>query len=355
MSTHEHLLDHAERYPELGIRDVFKFIHQSTYGCEHLISSRERAIESIRTEAAAWQGKASAGTTAEPLDGAYSRVHLSILNEGLSPETLGALFYLSAAVQASETEPSPKSRLDAARSLIAEGHLALPLDKFDREAAEWEENGYPALHHSEQFRTAYRPAYRVISNRFVPFLPLFCTIDRAMANGGRVCLAVEGGSASGKSTLGQLLADVYGCTVFHMDDFFLRPEQRTAERFAEPGGNVDRERVLDEILLPLSQGEEITYRRFDCATMSLGKPTHVKPTPLTVLEGAYSMHPTLSPYYNLSVFLDVSPALQRRRIEARNTPSMAERFFGEWIPLETRYFEHFDIKNHCTLTIAIPD
>lgn len=355
MSTRELLLGHAERYPNLGIRDVFKFIHQSTYGCEHLLSSRELAIGSIRAEAAAWQGKTPANATVEPLDGAYSRVHLSVLNEGLSPETLGALFYLSAAMPPADAEPSPKSRLDTARSLIVEGRLALPLDKFDREAAEWADRGYPALHHSEQFRATYLPAYRVISNRFVLFLPLFCALDRAMADGGRVRLAVEGGSASGKSTLGQLLADVYHCTVFHMDDFFLRPEQRTAERFAEPGGNVDRERVLSEILLPLSRGQDIVYRRFDCATMTLCKPLHVTPTPLTVIEGAYSMHPALSPYYDMSVFLDVSPNLQRRRIEIRNTPPMAQRFFEEWIPLETRYFEHFNIKNHCTLTVSVTE
>ena len=34
-----------------------------------------------------------------------------------------------------------------------------------------------------------------------------------------------------------------------MDDFFLRPEQRRPERFAEPGGNVDRERFAAEVLV----------------------------------------------------------------------------------------------------------
>ena len=54
-----------------------------------------------------------------------------------------------------------------------------------------------------------------------------------------------------------------------MDDFFLRPEQRTPERFSEPGGNVDRERFLSEVLLPLRQGEAVDYRRFDCATFTI--------------------------------------------------------------------------------------
>ena len=37
-----------------------------------------------------------------------------------------------------------------------------------------------------------------------------------------------------------------------MDDFFLRPEQRTEERLKEVGGNVDRERFLEEVARPLT-------------------------------------------------------------------------------------------------------
>lgn len=185
------------------------------------------------------------------------------------------------------------------------------------------------------------------------FRPLFAELDRQLAGELPVRLAIEGGSASGKTTLGQILAERYGCTVFHMDDFFLRPEQRTASRFAEPGGNVDRERFLEEVLLPLRRGEKIFYRRFDCATMQLQKPIEIVPGRLVVTEGAYSMHPELAPYYDLSVFLDISPELQCDRISRRNTPEKAKRFFTEWIPMEQAYFAAFDIPARCTLRISI--
>ena len=55
-------------------------------------------------------------------------------------------------------------------------------------------------------------------------------------------LAIDGRCAAGKTTLAAQLARLSGCTVVPMDHFFLRPEQRTEERFLEPGGNVDRER-----------------------------------------------------------------------------------------------------------------
>lgn len=109
------------------------------------------------------------------------------------------------------------------------------------------------------------------------FAPLFVELDRRLAGEAPVRLAIEGGSASGKTTLGKILAERYECTVFHMDDFFLRSEQRTAARFAEPGGNVDRERFLAEVLLPLRRGEKVFYRRFDCASMQLQNAVETAP------------------------------------------------------------------------------
>ena len=181
------------------------------------------------------------------------------------------------------------------------------------------------------------------TNQTDRFAPLFAELDRRLAGEAPVRLAIEGGSASGKTTLGKILAERYGCTVFHMDDFFLRAEQRTAARFAEPGGNVDRDR----------RGEKVFYRRFDCASMQLQNAVETAPKKLVVTEGAYSMHPDLAPYYDLSVFLDISPELQRERISRRNTPEKANRFFAEWIPMEQTYFAAFDIPAKCTLRLPI--
>lgn len=168
-----------------------------------------------------------------------------------------------------------------------------------------------------------------------------------------ILLAIEGGSASGKTTLGKLLEELYGCTVFHMDDFFLQPHQRTRQRLEEPGGNVDRERFLKEVLVPLKAGKPVTYQKFDCSTFSLGEPVTINPTKLCVVEGAYSMHPELAGYYDMSAFLDVCPDVQRKRIEKRNSPEMAERFFKEWIPMEQKYFDTFAIKEHCNRVFCV--
>ena len=77
----------------------------------------------------------------------------------------------------------------------------------------------------------------------------------------RITIAIDGSCTSGKSTLAAALASELDCNLFHMDDFFLRPQQRTAERYAEAGGNVDYERFYREVLKPLKTGEVFSYRR----------------------------------------------------------------------------------------------
>ena len=178
---------------------------------------------------------------------------------------------------------------------------------------------------------------------------LFAKIDARLKN-GKVILAIDGRSGSGKTTLSQLLKSVYKCNVIHMDDFFLRPEQRTKERYNEAGGNVDRERFLSEVLIPLSRGESFTYRPFDCAKMDFGDSVSVIPTELTVIEGAYSTHPDLFSYYNIKVFLDVTKEEQEARIFMRGEEK-SKAFFEKWIPLEEKYIKELSVMERCDIRL----
>ena len=349
LHTKELLMAHCRRYPDLQIEDLFKYIFQSAFGCEHMVSSAEAAVDWICREQEI--GGYGASIDTEPLDGDYSRVHLCWLDRGLSPKTLGALFCRSARVEADGGERLLE-KLVVAREMIETGELPFSSAEFEEKRMAWERTGYAALHHSSDFRETYHPAYRVISKDYARFLPLLAGIDRALQSGS-VTLAIEGGSASGKTTLAQMLGQLYDCAVFHMDDFFLRPEQRTAERFAEVGGNVDRERFLEEVLFPLRRGKTVCYRPFDCSTQSLKPPVTVEPHRLTVVEGAYSMHPLLADQYDLSVYLDIDDEYQSARILKRNSPQFAKLFFERWIPMERVYFSETRAKDRCDLIIPI--
>ena len=176
-------------------------------------------------------------------------------------------------------------------------------------------------------------------------------INRLLAQKDRVIIAIDGKCTSGKTTLAQRLTEVYDCNLFHMDDFFLRPEQRTPQRYAEAGGNVDYERFLEEVLLPLQSGKAFSYRPFDCKTFTLSAAVTVTPKKLTIIEGTYSCHPYFGQPYDLKIFLTVTPETQRERILQR--PAFLHKaFFESWIPMEHAYFEAYAIQDGCHMVCS---
>ena len=347
--TMEFLRLQCETYPRLQPEDLLKALHQSVFGCGHFVDEKAEGYLQKELEGL----EPSEGPEVEPLVGDFCRVHLRYLETyGLAPKTLFRLFWLSG-IQPTGSVAQIEEKLEVLLRMASAQQLPVAYGEVRNLVEEWRKAGYPACHHSDRFRAVYKPAYRVIRTEYARFLSLFAAIDRKLAAGQRVLLAIEGGAAAGKSTLAQLLNHVYDCSVAHMDDFFLRPEQRTAQRLEEAGGNVDRERFLQEVLLPLSRGETVQYRRYNCGTGTIEDSKPLRATPLTVVEGAYSMHPELREKYSLSVFLKVTPELQRQRIQGRNSPPMQQRFFEEWIPMERRYFEAMQVESACELVFAI--
>jgi len=173
-----------------------------------------------------------------------------------------------------------------------------------------------------------------------------------LARQPRVLLAIDGNCCAGKTTMANRLGERFGAPVFHMDDFFLRPDMRTPERLGAPGGNVDAERFLFEVLFPASRGEPVSYLRYDCKQDRLLAPVLVAPAAVCIVEGAYSLHPLLAPYYDLSVFCRVDPALQVERVRRRNGEGMLPVFTDRWIPLENAYFEALQIEQSCDFVIT---
>ena len=164
---------------------------------------------------------------------------------------------------------------------------------------------------------------------------LNAALDDHLAKGEITVLAIDGMAASGKTTLAEMLSEQYGAPVVHMDDFFLRPEQRTAARYAEPGGNFDRERFLLEVAPHLRERRGFAYS---------GSVT-IPPYSMIIVEGTYSLHPALAPFYSVKVMLTISEEAQKSRILKRNGEEGYRQFAEKWIPLENRYFSEFYVRN----------
>lgn len=180
-------------------------------------------------------------------------------------------------------------------------------------------------------------------------------VSTYLQNHDSIRIAIDGRCAGGKTTLAAQLQEALSCQVFHMDDFFLRPAQRTAERLAVPGENVDHERFLEEILQPWAEGKPFAYRPYDCATQSLQDPVPVTPGNILVVEGSYSCHPALWRFYDLHIFLDVEESTQMQRILVRNGPEALAVFAEKWIPLEEAYFSAMDLRKRCDMVLKLEE
>ncbi|MCM1495658.1 MAG: AAA family ATPase [Bacteroides sp.] len=176
--------------------------------------------------------------------------------------------------------------------------------------------------------------------------PILSKIKQLQKNKTPIRIGIDGRCAAGKTTLAAYLQEELRCSVIHMDDFFLRPEQRTPERYAEPGGNIDYERFRTEVLKPLLQGRRLQYRPFDCHSQGFREPVCLEPEDIVIIEGTYSCHPFFREAYQLRIFLTLEPEEQLRRIRERNGAKALIQFRERWIPLEEAYFAGCEVLEH---------
>lgn len=150
-------------------------------------------------------------------------------------------------------------------------------------------------------------------------------------------MAVDGRGGAGKSTLARMLADGWpGATVVEMDDFH-RP---TAERQPRPGrhgGNYDRERLVKELLEPVSAGRPGSYRRYDWDDDRLAEWHEVPADGVVIVEGVYSSSEMLAPYFDLRLWVDCPYDVRLARGLARDGEEMRNRWVQEWMPAEDAY------------------
>lgn len=337
----EYLRAHAA-HPGFRPADAVKLCYQGLFGAEHLVLDPEAAEEYFFAEY----------EKTPPVDGplwenaspSYARLSLAAFKgRGLPGAWLFRLFLLGAGGDLPQGLSIPRpdaSEMDGAlaavRRMAEAGAFPFSIGELDAYLLKYKASGGGPVHHSEAYREVNRPAYRVVPRALLSLLLLLEEIWQRIPKGG--VIAIDGRAASGKSTLGLLLARVLDAGVVRMDDFFLPPELRREERFAAPGGNVHWERFAQEVLPYLKSKESFTYKRFDCGKMALGAEVLVPAAPYRIVEGSYSLHPAFGQYADVKVFSTISPEAQIDRIRERNGEALLRAFRERWIPWEEAYF-----------------
>ena len=153
------LIAHARRYPLMQPRDAVKLIYQNEFGGGHLIRDEEACLNYLRREYADLE-KDPTAPMYEDIGNGIVRVNLAAVREE-DLEQLGQDFIASAAKHKG-TLDSFLNKLEVLQTLTTEGMFAFDLDALNTYLSEYKAAGYLAVSHSEQYRQAYKPSYRVI-------------------------------------------------------------------------------------------------------------------------------------------------------------------------------------------------
>lgn len=334
------LQSHLSRYPQMEPQDFGKLAYQHAFGPEHLISSPEQVLEGIGKERAALCPD-SASHEREQIGNGLCRFPLSALKDELDEALLAKLFFLTA-----REHTGSRALLDESLTLLE----ALPVPGMTKWLSDYRAKGCPPVSHSETYRMAYRPHYRLLREEYACYFPVLSAISHFLRKRGSALISIDGRCGSGKTMLSLLISQVFDCNVLHIDDYYLPLDRRRSDWADVPGANMDLERFRLEALEPTRAGQSVAYRPYSCqqGTYLPSRPLPVKA--LTVAEGSYCQHPILSGQYDMKIFLTCSPDAQRSRLQAREGDYFA-MFERRWIPLEEEYLRRYDIQALSTLTV----
>jgi len=177
---------HLRRYPLLKGRDTYKLIHQGVFGPGHIVASAAAARCALTGEIAAMEVKGQKAKVrrqkadeelVEPIDPENRLVRVNLRpvlgevkgqkakakrqNRGRA-DTGWLAEALVESARRVKGEPEQMRRRLAVAVRWCRENLPRRASELERIAAEAREAGYPALHHSPEYRRAYQPAYRVI-------------------------------------------------------------------------------------------------------------------------------------------------------------------------------------------------
>ena len=174
---------HRKRYPLMQPQDYAKLAFQSAMGPEHMVTDEPAAAAYILRE---WQPAElpAAPCNPEPIGLPFCRFHLTA--GGGSPEAAAVLARLF--VRSAKDHKGSREHLRELLQML-EG---LPVQGMQTWIAEYRNRGCPPVHHSEVFRNAYHPHYRILLAPLAEYFPALLAIRRAVSSDQPVTVSLRG-------------------------------------------------------------------------------------------------------------------------------------------------------------------
>ena len=152
-------------------------------------------------------------------------------------------------------------------------------------------------------------------------------------------VAVDGLGGAGKTVLAGALAGELGAPVVEGDDFY-RPSAERQPFASAPesiGESFDWRRLEQQVLAPLSRGEQARYQRYDWDRDCLGDWVSVPSRDTVVVEGVYMLRSELRGYASVSIWVETRRDLRLARGIDRDGEAARSRWTDEWMPAEDAY------------------
>ena len=157
------IITHQQNKIDFSVADVYKLIYQSVFGVAHILEKPEFAKQYLVSEI-----ESVGGSDSEPLmenisvSGEIVRINLRPYKKSGRPvETLFEIMVKSAG-EINGTQANFLKQWEAFKKAVKNGKLKFELQELEKSDREMKAKNYPAVHHSEKYREANKPAYRVV-------------------------------------------------------------------------------------------------------------------------------------------------------------------------------------------------
>ncbi len=153
---------HYKKYPKAQPRDFYKLIYQGVFGVGHIISDKARSYlteEAHRVDLSSYPNR----SLVEPVspDGSMVRVYLRpFMRMGLDLDRLFKVMQRSAELQGSDDRFM--EFWGVFLCMVNSGEISMDSTAIEEIQGTIESDGLKAMHHTEPYRDAYYPAYRVV-------------------------------------------------------------------------------------------------------------------------------------------------------------------------------------------------
>ncbi|MEA3475209.1 MAG: hypothetical protein U9R23_02000 [Candidatus Cloacimonadota bacterium] len=159
---------HFQLYPKMQIEDLYKLIYQSVMGPGHLLEDEAVAFRSLKNEMEKSSGKAKNLFIDIGLDNDLVRVNLNAFQEKIGD----AQKLFSAIKETAKIIKPDKSKLR--KVWVQVGQIFSGGEPHFLSYSTWKEfteflqkNSFPHIPHSEIYRKAYLPSYRIVLRKFL--------------------------------------------------------------------------------------------------------------------------------------------------------------------------------------------